>query len=212
MFDKFLSISPRVKIAVLAILHLVGLIGLLSPFQHVFLQLSTANLVISAILILPKKFDNRFGVSLLFIISLGFGIEWMGTTTGWPFGVYSYGNGLSPLLMGVPLVIGVNWWMLTYGALEISRLKIKPKIFQILVAGGLLTALDLLIEQVAPKLTFWTWQSASVPIQNYIAWFVLGTIMAFFIQKFQSKESLNKMAVALFIIQVLFFSILNLAL
>jgi putative membrane protein len=43
---------------------------------------------------------------------------------------------------------------------------------RVVAASLLMVALDLCIEPVAIALDFWTWQSDSVPIQNYLAWFI----------------------------------------
>ena len=34
--------------------------------------------------------------------------------------------------------------------------------------------LDILIEPVAPDMGFWVFNSLKAPVQNYIAWFVIG--------------------------------------
>jgi len=48
-----------------------------------------------------------------------------------------------------------------------------------------------------------------VPLQNYVAWFVVSFIL-FIIFEYTVKQSRNKIAASLFIIQLMFFILLNL--
>ena len=41
-------------------------------------------------------------------------VELVGTKTGMLFGDYSYGKVLGPALQGVPLIIGINWFIMMY--------------------------------------------------------------------------------------------------
>jgi len=41
-----------------------------------------------------------------------------------------------------------------------------------------MVGMDLLIEPVAIELNFWRWTDVTVPLENYIAWFVLSTLFA----------------------------------
>src|SRR4051794_1429617 len=52
------------------------------------------------------------GTLLVVSAGIGFAAEAIGTTTGVPFGDYTYAGSLGPRLFGVPLVIPLAWTMM----------------------------------------------------------------------------------------------------
>ena len=203
-----INLSHNTRIALLLILHTVGLVGLLSPFQSLFLSLSALNLIVSAWLIFPKERNTPFWISSALIFVSGFVIEWLGVSTGKIFGVYHYGDGLQPLLFGIPLIIGLNWWLLCYTSIEVFRSVLIAKPLLIFSAAAGMVFLDLAIEQVAPALDYWHWQYEVIPVQNYLAWFAFGLLFILFLYPSNIKLAPNKSARALFFIQLSFFILL----
>jgi len=70
-----LSVNQKRKIGAIVIIHTVGLLGILSPYQDIFIQLSSLNLVVSAILIAPSFKGKKVLIGFLPIFILGFVIE-----------------------------------------------------------------------------------------------------------------------------------------
>jgi putative membrane protein len=68
--------------------------------------------------------------------------------------------------------------------------------------------IDVSLEHVAVALDFWSWENDSIPLQNYIAWFVVAFLMHLYFQRLDLKK-INRIGVALFIIQYIFFFILS---
>lgn len=143
---------------------------------------------------------------------IGLFSEILGVQTGLVFGEYSYGKVLGPKILGTPLVIGVNWLMLVYcSSVSINYLLQKDSPFiKALLAAAAMVALDFLIEPVAIKYGFWSWGGEEIPLQNYLAWFAIALVLCFLFQKMIGKKK-NKVALALFIMQFLFFLILGIA-
>ncbi len=59
------------------------------------------------------------------VVVIGVGswaIERIGSTTGWPFGVYAYTNALQPQIGHVPLVIPIAWLMMLPPAWAVAQL------------------------------------------------------------------------------------------
>ncbi len=48
--------------------------------------------------------------------------------------------------------------------------------------------LDFLIEPVAIRDDYWHWIDGSIPIKNYITWFLLSVVMLFIFEKFRFKK------------------------
>lgn len=124
--------------------------------------------------------DKKFIFAFFSIAFLGFVIEVIGVKTGMIFGEYSYGNGLGYKLLDVPLIISINWAMLIFaGITTISRI-FANKITVLIVASLLVTLIDLLIEQVAPKLDFWQFEGGLPGLHNYLGWIGVASGISYF--------------------------------
>lgn len=172
--------------AILIINHLVGLVGLNSPHAADFELLSWINLVISFAFILSfqQPLDGKLGVFAGLTFLLGMAVEILGITTGFPFGEYHYTQQFGPMAFNVPLIIGINWILLTYCTASIfSRYAISPW-FKILFAASLMTALDLLLEPFSIRHNFWVWANGTPPVQNFISWWVVAVFMQWMLHQF----------------------------
>jgi len=107
-------------------------------------------------------------------------IEVLGVSTGQVFGPYSYTAVLGPSVVGVPLLIGLNWVLVVAGARAVVSLLFPswPFWIKIAITGVLCICFDLLLEPVAVHLGYWVWHTPSIPIQNYLAWGVIGSLAA----------------------------------
>jgi putative membrane protein len=210
MKTLLLKYRPHLSIAVLVILYTVGIFGLGSSSRDWFLAATPLTLMISSGLLLLNhaEWNLRAVFAFVAIGCAGFLVEVLGVKTGIIFGEYAYGPTLGVKLWSVPLVIGLNWLLLTYstGAL-VARLRL-PNWLQAALAAAAMTALDILIEPVAMALDFWQWEGGMVPIQNYLAWFGVSFafLLGFQLLKFDKR---NPIAIPLLALQVLFFGTLN---
>lgn len=203
------AIKPIHTKLFLSIIYLVGVVGMcVSPDK--FIPLTPLNLVITCLILLlyyPYK-EKDFIRYVIFLFAAGFAVEMLGVQTGKIFGSYYYGYALGYKIKHVPIIIGVNWVMLILATQTIAQ-KFSDKLYITASIGAtLMVILDFLIEQVASKYEFWHWQHDTIPLQNFVAWFIIsfffhgvGSIMKF------KKE--NKLAVFIFILQIIFFAVLN---
>jgi putative membrane protein len=200
------------SLVVLIIFHFVGFCGLLSPYCNLFMLLTPFNLILSAFLLWRhhttalKPLVFFFG----FTFSLGFFVEYLGANFGFLFGSYSYGNTLGIKLLHVPIVIGLNWMLIIYSVatiLDRFSIPIAPKI---IIGSCLAVFMDWLIEPIAIRYDFWSWQQGAIPLQNYLGWLITASIMlsAYYLLKVESK---NRLALPLYIVQASFFGLLQLA-
>lgn len=142
---------------------------------------------IIVILWLAGQHGTRGVVAGLAIGFLGFGVEFIGEQTGFPFGRYVYTDLLVPKLFGVvPLAISCAWVMVTIGARAIAA-RFAPAVPAALGSAGataaLVLLLDLQIETVAAKINgYWIWIDTGpyygVPTGNFVAWWLVGFGMA----------------------------------
>ena len=112
--------APFIGIAILVILHAVGLIGTVF-FDEDLMKLTPINLLVSigVVLWFHDSYSKHFMLYLAIVYVCGYLIELAGITTGKIFGQYFYGNNLGIKLADVPLIIGINWVMLSYGSMSI---------------------------------------------------------------------------------------------
>ena len=151
--------------------------------------------------------DKKFLVAFFSIAFLGFIIEVIGVKTGLIFGKYSYGNGLGYKLLNVPLVISINWAMLICaGIIVVSRI-FANKITVLIVAALLVTLIDLVIEQVAPKLDFWQFEGGLPRLNNYLSWIGVAFFTSYFFYPTIIKGNRNVSFIIL-ILQIIFFTFL----
>lgn len=188
--------------------HLVGFLGFFLGYKELFTSLIPFHLLLMLLLLVLSydSFNSRFA---LLIYCLGFGIEYLGVHTGIVFGSYQYGDALGFKLANIPLLIGVNWVLLIFAAgSAIQYVPIKSDVLKSVLAAGLLVLLDIFIEPVAIRFDYWHWASATIPFQNYVAWFTFSfcCFYLFFHRKIAPK---NRVALVLLISQFLFFIALN---
>lgn len=200
-------------ILILVIFHAIGLLGLLSPWQDWFIMLTPFNLLLSSFVLISGHEGADLKLFAFFFVSaiLSFVSEVAGVQTGLIFGEYAYGRGLGTHLWGVPLTIGLNWFMLTYAATIIAWRFLARKWLVALMVGIVLVLFDVLMEPVAPLLDYWEFVDGYAPIQNYLGWFVVAFAISFSAGD-MLKDANNHLAFPLIFVQALFFIFLNIGL
>ena len=212
LFQKFLEKKSLILILVLVIFYLVGIVGLTSSWREDFLPLSFMNLMISFVVLLIALRDQslRFYTFVVVGFSIGMIAEWIGVHTGLLFGNYMYGNNLGPLWYGVPLIIGVNWVMLTIISGSIAERLNVHWFFKAVIGTFLMLLLDLLIEPIAIQSDYWVW-SGDIPFSNFVGWFLIAFVIQLVYFSMKLGEQ-NKVATVLYFLQIVFFVILNIVL
>jgi len=202
----------RPAVVLLTLAYLAGVVGLHLPLlQPWFMPLVPLNLLASLLLLLAFHPDWRssfvFYCVLCFLI--GYWVEVLGVYTGMVFGRYAYGPTLGWSLLGVPLVIGVNWLTLSYCCGSLFDLLPVPIYLKTILAATLMVALDVLIEPVAIRLDFWTWYGEPIPLRNYLGWWIVSAILLaiWYGLPFAKK---NPLALPLLLLQFLFFGLSSL--
>lgn len=206
--------SPGAAIAILVIFYAVGITGILLPLHQDFILLTPFNLLLSLGLVLwhHPHWSPQTVIFLACSYIVGFGAELFGIQTGLLFGDYAYGQVLGPKLGGTPLMIGVNWMLLAYAS-GVAVNHLAPRLhwfIKALIGSSLMVGLDLLIEPVAIEYGFWSWEGHTPPLQNYLGWFFVALPLLSLFALLQGHIR-NKVAIALLLLQLLFFFILGIA-
>ena len=175
----------------------VGIFGhLFYPLRELMLFLTPVTLLLTGTLVLftSYKGSNKFLKWITLTYLLTFAFEVIGIKTGLIFGEYKYGETLGLKLFEVPLIIGFNWILVILGTISVAQLITQNVLANSLIAATLSVVFDLVLEPIAIKLDYWQWSQNVIPIQNYIAWFLIAFISAllFSILKVKMQSGLSK--------------------
>lgn len=218
--------KQEIATAIAVFFHAIGLTGLLYFDKSFFIQATPINLLLSFALLIwtQNEKDKQFLFFFFACFIIGFAAEVIGVNTGMLFGNYTYGNVLGLKIKNVPLLIGVNWFIIIYCCgisihtllmKMISRIAAdtgKPpyslKALSVIVDGATMAVFfDWLMEPVAIRLGYWSW-AGPIPFFNYLCWFaVSGLLLTIF--HFIKFDKQNKFAVNLLLIQLMFFLLLR---
>lgn len=194
---------------ILVLAYVAGLIGLQVPaLSPLFKQLTALNLLatLGALLWYHTDWRPAFGFYIALAVLVGYFVELLGVRTGYVFGgPYAYGDGLGPKLFGIPPIIGANWLLLTYCFGSLFDRFALPIYLKTAMAATAMVLLDLLVEPVAIRLDFWTWFGQSIPIQNYLGWWLVSTVLLSIWYGLPFRKD-NQLAVLIISLQVLFFA------
>jgi putative membrane protein len=165
-----------ISIGLLWLFTISGILGILSQYQNWFLSLTPLNLLLTALIVLLNIENWSLKTLLAFFIpfTLGFVSEVLGVNYGLIFGSYTYGNNLGYKVLGVPLLICMNWAILTFITADIAKYFTRNIWLSALTGAVLMTILDLIIEVSAPRFDFWEFEGRVVPVQNYMGWLVIA--------------------------------------
>ena len=194
-------------ILLLWLAHISAFIGIKLGYDDFFLPLSAYNLWYIFILLAvfyPIKKKSQI-ILFIAIAMAGFLFEAVGVATGKIFGEYAYGENLGYKIAGVPIIIGINWAVLSFVCAELANFILKKSIFVKAFLGSVLMLIfDFFIEQSAPAFGFWAFELSPVPLQNYITWFILAYAFNWVVLKLKFKGD-TQVCLNIYSVQILFF-------
>ncbi|ELZ13695.1 carotene biosynthesis associated membrane protein [Halovivax asiaticus JCM 14624] len=189
--DRFVR-DNRVTIAVVfplvgAALLVASAEGLLwdpLAFNPFLVLVGTAVMRLPLIAGLLPVVDRRLVGVLIALTGYTYAIEYVGLTTGWPYGEFQYTVALGPMLGGVPLALPLFFLPLVLNATLLSTLLTDSETtnWPVRVVGAVLAVItiDLVLDPAAVSIGFWAYDGAGpyygVPLSNYLGWLLSGTI------------------------------------
>lgn len=117
-------------------------------------------------------------------VVLAGGMELLGTTTGYPFGSYTYTDRLGPKFLGyVPYLIPPSWFMVLYPSIHLSFALAVPRWAVPFLSALLLTWWDVAMDPaVTTGYAYWVWQREGefygMPLINWLGWYLTGWIIS----------------------------------
>lgn len=113
---------------------------------------------------------------------LSWTLEWIGSTTGFPFGSYHYTPLLQPQIAGVPVLIPLAWLMMLPPAWAVASLIVGGRRDWrfVLVSAAAFTAWDLFLDPQMVGWGYWVWAAPGgyfgIPWVNFGGW-MLGSAL-----------------------------------
>ena len=152
-------------------------------------SVSTLSVVLqcaAVISILWEGWGGRRAFTAFAVIAiLTWAAEWLGSTTGFPFGHYHYTALLQPQLSGVPLLIPLAWlmmlgpsWAIAHAILGLRLTGTNRLLTMAALTGAAMTAWDLYLDPQMVGWGFWTWDESGayfgIPLVNFAGWFAVA--------------------------------------
>lgn len=127
--------------------------------------------------------DRRAAIAIAGLFAVTYGIEFVGVTTGWPYGEFNYLVELGPMVAGIPLGLPLFYLPLVIDAYLLAVLLVDRSPLRRLVAPiALATVLlmDLVLDPGAVAIGFWAYAGGGpyygVPLSNYVGWGLSASI------------------------------------
>ncbi len=113
---------------------------------------------------------------------LTWGLEAVGSATGFPFGAYHYTERLQPQLAHVPLLIPLAWLMMLPPAWAVGQRlsRGRSRLVFVVLSALAFTAWDLCLDPQMVRWGLWVWEQPGgyfgIPWVNYLGW-LLGAAL-----------------------------------
>ncbi|PSQ53244.1 carotene biosynthesis protein [Halobacteriales archaeon SW_8_65_20] len=166
-------------------------------FQPLFVLFGTAVMRLPLIVGLLPLVGRRAAAAIGLLTLYAYAVEYVGTTTGVPYGVFEYGVDLGPMLLGkVPVGLPIFFLPLVANAYLLCLLLLGDRARSALVRVPAVIAtvllMDLVLDPGAVAIGFWTYDLAAAPLQmwpydasvgfygvplsNYAGWVLSATV------------------------------------
>jgi len=203
-----IQVPARMVNLFLIIFYGVGVIGFIaSPTQSLFIMLTKWALLLNFGLLAwlhQEQFRLKDVLILTLVFLFGYFIEVVGVQTGFIFGQYRYGSGLGLKIWETPLLIGMNWLMLSYCFVVVTNKLHLSKFLKVMIGATGMLIYDLILEQSAALLNMWYWEGETIPFQNYLSWFLIAALLQWLLHQFIIRKN-NPLALTSLFCQTFFF-------
>lgn len=212
---KIAALAPRQwALAFTVLVYVSGMIGMSTAARPWFVSMTPFSLLLSAAVLLwcqpVHTSHTRAWAAGAFII--GYLAEVIGVNTGMLFGDYRYGDALGFKIAETPLLIGVNWMMVTLCVNELVW-RLLPSTLPHWIGAALAatgcTLLDWWMEPGAIALGYWSWAATLPPLENYVGWWGVSLLISLAYSRLMTPELRNGAAPVLLALQIAFFGVIK---
>jgi putative membrane protein len=112
-------------------------------------------------------------------------VEYVGSTTGFPFGAYHYSDRLQPQIGGVPAIVPLAWLMMLPPAWSVAYRITggRGKTAFVVLSALAFTAWDLFLDPQMVGWGLWGWESPDavhyfgIPLANFAGWLLASALI-----------------------------------
>lgn len=145
-------------------------------------------LAMTALTVLSQRWPRPATLRAVVVVLVGaWLVEFMGRSTGFPFGPYDYTDALQPQMGGVPLLIPFAWLMMLPAAWTMAALLApSSRLGYTLLSAAAFTAWDLFLDPQMVAWGVWTWHQPGgyfgIPWQNFAGWYLSAALLTWLAQ------------------------------
>lgn len=170
------------------------------PYTMLLGTITQAAVVIS--ILLPAWGWQRTVGTFVAVGLMGWLAEFVGTSTGLPFGRYFYTDLLQPQIGHVPLLVPIAWFIMLPACWRLAEMIDGTAWQRAAVAAFGMLAWDLLLDPQMVNWGFWVWENVptiswfGIPFINYFGWFLVSLLMTLILR----PPSLQKTGLPLWLV------------
>jgi putative membrane protein len=203
----------KYAIAILASLYLVAILCVNSIPMDLLVRLAPVLYLLGLVFNLVTHNGNKKKLLILlgFIYGIGTVYEILSLNYISFTGVHSFGSILGIKLLGVPIVMGFNWFLLVMGAGYFSRWIFDSILMRIVSASFFMILAYFIMDPVSHSLGLWQWRDFHLTLGNYGSRLILTLGMNIFFAVYMKGEE-NRFAPYYYLLTTLLFITLNIVL
>ncbi len=132
---------------------------------------------------------GQIALAAVVIVGVSWLIEFVGHTTGFPFGIYAYTDRLQPQLGGVPVFVPLAWLMMMPASWAVAHLLtgdlpgVRGRVAFVGFSALAFTAWDLFLDPQMVGWDLWRWAETDgltyfgIPLSNYAGWLLASIVL-----------------------------------
>jgi putative membrane protein len=205
------TLVERNRFTIAVVFPLVGALLLVASGERLLPPVLAFNpyLVLAGVLVMRLPLiagllplvGRRAALALLALAGYAYAVEFVGATTGLPYGEFAYEIPLGPMVLDtVPLGLPVFFMPLVLNSYLLCLLllgdRARSAVVRLPVVVGTVVAVDLILDPAAVALGFWTYEAGSyygVPWLNYAGWVLSATVATVLVDTaFQRRALLER--------------------
>lgn len=152
-----------------------GLLPQALAFNPLLILFGVAVLRLPLISGLLPLVTRRALVALSVLVAYTYAIEYIGATTGWPYGEFSYQVALGPMIGPIPLALPLFFIPLVINSYLLCLLLLGNRhlLVRLVMVSATVVTVDLVLDPAAVALGFWVFAESGfygVPYSNFAGW------------------------------------------
>lgn len=169
-------------------------------FNAPFILFGTVVMAAPLIVGVIPAIDRRALTGIGVLIGYTYLIEFVGVSTGWPYGEFSYGISLGPMFGEIPAALPVFFLPIVLNTYLLSLLLLgdrrSSRLARLAVVIPAVVAMDVVLDPAAVSLGFWNYATGgvfyAVPLSNYAGWVLSAAVSVGVLDVTLDRSVLNR--------------------